>query len=262
MKLYRIKAVILRHLLLSVRVFGNVINLFYWPFINILIWGFNSIWNQNAQQQFSEVTFTLLVALTLWQVLFRINMEVCMNLYDEILSNDFTSLFSTPLKLYEWMIAVIVLGFIKSFITLLFVSGCIWILYSVNVLSLGLQLIPFIILITITGWSVGFLTASGLVYWGKSVHELVWVVVWAFVPISGIFYSIKVLPIWAQNIAWFIPQSHIFETIRNVIASGELHLLPLLNCLMISTFYFALSLLFFKFSFERSRVQGLSRLER
>lgn len=262
MKLYRIQAIILRHLLLTFRVFGNLISLLYWPLINILIWGFNSVWNQNTQQQSPEVTLSLLVALTLWQILFRINLEVGMNLFDEITSHDFTSLFSTPLKLYEWMVALIALGFLKSFITLLFCSTCIWILYAINILSLGLQLVPFIGLIIITGWAVGFLTASGIVYWGKTVHEFIWVVVWAFVPLSGIFYSIRVLPLWVQKIAWCIPQSHIFEALRVFLFTGRLPVWSLALSFIISIFYLVFSLLFFKFIFEKSRVQGLSRLEK
>jgi ABC-2 type transport system permease protein len=219
-----------RHLLLSFRVFGNIINLFYWPLINILLWGFNSIWNENFQQQPLHLTLALLTALTLWQVLFRVNMEICFSLFDELQSHDFTSLFSTPLKLCEWIIAVIGLGLLKSIITLLFAFICILLLYSVNVLTIGWYLIPFLGLITITGWAVGFLTASGIVYWGKSVYELVWVCVWVFVPFSGIFYSITVLPKWAQFIAYCIPQSYLFESLRIFILQDKLPVYTLLFC--------------------------------
>jgi ABC-2 type transport system permease protein len=261
MKLYRIQAVMLRHLLLSFRVFGNVINLFYWPLLNIILWGFNSIWNQSVQQQPFQLTLALLTTLTLWQVLFRINMEICINLFDEIQSHDFSSLFSTPLKLYEWMIAVIGLGLIKSVITLFFAFICILILYGINVLAVGWYLVPFLGLTTLTGWSVGFLTASCIVYWGKSVYELVWVCVWVFVPFSGIFYSIKVLPSWGQLIAAVIPHSYLFESLRTFILSGELPVQPLIICLLLSVIYLVLSLIFFKIVFEKSRKKGLSRLE-
>lgn len=261
MKLYRIQAVMLRHLLLSFRVFGNVINLFYWPLLNILIWGFNSVWNQSIQQQPFKLTLALLTALTLWQVLFRFNMEICINLFDEIQSHDFSSLFSTPLKLYEWMIAVIGLGLLKSMITLLFAFLCILFLYSINVFTVGWYLAPFLVLITLTGWSVGFLTASGIVYWGKSVYELVWVCVWAFVPFSGIFYSVKVLPQWAQFVAAVIPQSYLFESLRTFILQGTLPRQPLMICAVLSVSYLVLSLIFFKVIFEKSRKNGLSRLE-
>lgn len=261
MKLYRIQAVMLRHLLLSFRVFGNIINLFYWPLLNILLWGFNSIWNANFQQQSFHLTLILLTALTLWQVLFRLNMEVCLNLFDELQSHDFSSLFSTPLKLYEWMIAVMGLGLIKSVITLLFAYITILLLYKVNVLTIGWYLVPFLFLIALTGWAVGFLSASGIVYWGKTVNELVWVGVWAFVPFSGIFYSITVLPTWARLIAYCIPQSYLFESLRTFISDGTLPLHSLFICLILSISYLVLSLVFFKISFEKSRNNGLSRLE-
>lgn len=261
MKLYRIHAVLLRHLLLSFRVFGNVINLFYWPLLNILLWGFNSIWNQQTQEQSITVTLSLLTALMLWQLLFRLNMEISLNLNDEIQSHDFSSLFSTPLTFGEWCVAVIALGLLKSVITFFFASITIFLLYSINVLTVGWYLIPFLFLITFTGWAVGFLTACGIVYWGKSVHELVWVCVWAFVPFSGIFYSVKVLPYWAQYIAAVIPQSYLFETLRIFILHNQLPKQPLLICLVLSILYLCGSVLFFKYSFEQSKSKGLSRLE-
>lgn len=260
MRLYRIQAILLRHLLLTFRVFGNVINLMYWPLLNIILWGFNSVWSHTTQQS-SHSTLTLLTALMLWQVLFRANMEICMSLWDELMSYDFTNLFSTPLKLYEWMVAVIILGFLKSIFTLFFATGCIWVLYGINVLTTGWYLLPFIFLVIITGWSAGFLTATGIVYWGKSVHELIWVVVWMFVPLSGIFYSIKVLPSWVQYIAWCIPQSHIFESLRGFMMTGVFSLHSFFVSLGLSLLYFALALLLFKKVFEKSRSKGFARLE-
>ncbi len=261
MKLYRVQAVMLRHLLLSFRVFGNVINLFYWPLLNILLWGFNSVWNEQTQHQPAEVTLALLTALMLWQILFRLNMEICINLFDEIQSHDFSSLFSTPLTLAEWSMAVVGLGFLKSIITFIFANLMIFILYSVNILTLGWYLVPFLGLIALTGWAVGFLTACGIVYWGKSVHELVWVCVWAFVPFSGIFYSVTVLPKWAQYIAALIPQSYLFEALRTFILHNALPLQPLLISFLLSILYLCGSLVFFNYSFEKSKSKGLSRLE-
>jgi ABC-2 type transport system permease protein len=261
MKLYRIQAVMLRHLLLTFRVFSNIINLIYWPFINIILWGFNSIWNESFQQQSTNVTLALLAALMLWQLLFRLNMEICYNLLDELQSYDFSSLFSTPLTLAEWMISVICLGLLKSIFTFIFAVLCILFLYGINVLTIGFALIPFIALIILTGWSVGFLSAAGIVYWGKSVHELVWVCVWAFVPFSGIFYSINVLPKWAQYIAYCIPQSYLFESLRTYIIDGVWDVRSLATCIELAVFYLLITLVLFKVVFEKSRRNGLSRLE-
>ena len=261
MKLYRIKAVMLRHLLLTFRVFQRLIDLMFWPFLNIVIWGFNSVWNEQFQNQSPQLTLALVTSLVIWQILFRTNMEICFSLLDELRSHNFTALFSTPLQLNEWMMSVIGIGLLKSIFTFIFGMSCIWFLYGINVVSLGWMLAPFVALIILTGWIVGFLTASGIVFWGLSVQELVWVVAWIFVPFSGIFYSVKVLPQWAQYFSMIIPQSYIFEGLRSYILQGAIPYRNLTIAAGLTIFYVVFILIFFKFIFEQSRKNGLARLE-
>jgi ABC-2 type transport system permease protein len=218
MKLYRVHAIMLRHLMLTFRVLHRTIDIVYWPLLNIILWGCNSLWHQQSESP--KVTFMLLTALLLWQILFRANMEVCYSLLDELRSNNFCNVFSTPLTLPEWMLAVIGIGFLKSFFTFAFGAFCIWVLYALQIISLGWHLIPFLLLIIVVGWSVGFLTASCIISWGQHVEGLMWVVVWAFVPFSGIFFPISVLPTYAQRIAYCLPQPYLFDGIRAYIETG------------------------------------------
>lgn len=251
----------LRHLLLTFRVFQRLIDLMFWPFLNIVIWGFNSVWNEQFQNQSHMLTLALVTSLIIWQILFRTNMEICFSLLDELRSHNFSALFSTPLQLNEWMISVIGIGLLKSIFTFVFGMSCIWFLYGINILNLGWMLAPFVALIIATGWIVGFLTASGIVYWGLHVQELVWVVAWVFVPFSGIFYSVKVLPLWAQYFSKIIPQSYIFEGLRIYILQGTVSYKHLTMATLLTILYLIFVLVFFKLVFEKSRKNGLARLE-
>lgn len=260
MTFYRIQAVILRHLLLTFRVLHRTIDILYWPLLNIILWGCNSLWHQ--QHEPPLITFMMLTALLLWQILFRANMEVCYSLIDELRSHNFCNIFATPLTLGEWMMAVISIGVLKATFTFLFGTTCIWILYSLNIISLGWSFIPFLALIIITGWSVGFLTASCIITWGQNVEGLMWVVVWAFVPLSGIFFPISILPSFVQKIAYCLPQPYLFDGIRYFIKNNTMPVDMLLKGLLLSLFYFVVSLYFFKNRFEKSKQRGLARLER
>lgn len=251
----------LRHLLLTFRVFQRIIDLLFWPFINIVIWGFNSVWNEQFQNQPPKLTLALVASLIIWQILFRTNMEICFSLLDELRSHNFSALFSTPLQLNEWMIAVMGIGLLKSIFTFCFGMSCIWFLYDINVLNLGWMIAPFVALIILTGWTVGFLTASAIVYWGLSVQEMAWVVAWVFVPFSGIFYSVKILPVWAQYFSMMIPQSYIFEALRIFVLNEIIPYKSLTIATCLTIFYLTIILIFFKLVFEKSRKDGLSRLE-
>jgi ABC-2 type transport system permease protein len=260
MEIYRINAMILRHLLLTFRVFQRFTDIMYWPLLNIILWGCNSLWHQ--QNESPLITFMLLTALLFWQILFRANMEVCYSLLDELRSNNFCNVFSTPLTLYEWMTAVVFIGLLKSIFTLFFGVFCIWFLYSLNILSIGWELVPFLALIILVGWSIGFLTASCIVMCGQNVEGLMWVGVWAFVPLSGIFFPLSVLPQWLQSLAYCLPQPYLFEGIRAFIMTGLMPTSLLIKGFLLSILYFVLSLYFFKRCFEQSKDLGLARLER
>ncbi len=260
MEFYRIWAIILRHLLITFRAVHRTIDILYWPLLNIVLWGCNSLWHE--QNESPLITFMLLTALLFWQILFRANMEVCASLLEELKSNNFCNIFSTPITLGEWMVAVIFIGFLKSIFTFIFGTTCIWLLYSLNILSIGWSLIPFVALITICGWSVGYLTASCIITWGQQVEGLMWVIVWAFVPLSGIFFPVSILPSWLQAIAYCLPQPYLFEGIRSLISTGFMPTALLLKGLILSLLYFMISLYFFKNLFEKSKDVGLARLDR
>jgi ABC-2 type transport system permease protein len=262
MKLYRIKAIALRYMMLTLRDFHRFIDLIYWPVLDIIIWGFTARWIQTNQAHPLQVSFILLTALIFWQVLFRAQIEVSFSFLDELWSHNLVNLFSTPLKLSEWIIAVMAVGIAKSIFTFFFGTTIVWLLYSLSILKIGLPLLYFFGLIIMSGWAIGFLTTAAIAYWGQKIQTLVWVMTWLFAPFSGVFYPISVLPQWAQLFSRLIPMSYLFESIRELIITGIVPKNMLLICFGLNIFYLALGIMFFKVAFEKSKIYGLARLER
>lgn len=262
MKLYRVKAIALRHLMLTFRDFHRFIDLIYWPILDIVIWGFTARWIQCNSDQNQQISYILLTALVFWQVLFRAQIEVSFGFLDELWSHNLVNLFSTPVKISEWIIAVMAVGLLKSIFTFILGVGTIFILYHLAVLKTGLILVPLLLLMVISGWIIGFLTTAAIAYWGQKVQTLVWVLAWFFAPFSGVFYPISVLPHWAQLIAATIPMSYFFEGMRITISTGIVPKTMMLMCCLLNFIYLALAILLFKFAFEKSKIYGLARLER
>ena len=141
MKIYRIKAVILRHIILTFRDFHRFIDLIYWPLLEIVIWGFTARWVQSSQEgQSSQISLALLTALIFWQVILRAQFEISLGFLDELWSHNLINLFSTPIKLSEWIIAVTIVGVVKCLFTFVFGAFVIWLLYSLIII-----LPPFIL---------------------------------------------------------------------------------------------------------------------
>jgi ABC-2 type transport system permease protein len=108
---------------------------------------------------------------------------------------------------------------------------------------------------------MGF-TASGLIiYYGRRLQGLAWMLGIALAPFSAVFYPVSVLPHWAQGVAAALPMTYVFEGMRQIIGGGSLPRSALLLSFGLNLLYLVLSILFFGGMYERSRAKGLARLE-
>lgn len=260
MEFYRVWAITLRHLRHILHDFSRLTVIFYWPFEEIILWGYSGVWIQNDQGGMSHLGLSLLIGAVLWQITVRANYDISLNLLEEISSYNVSNLFSTPLELSEWVLAAILLACITLGIMILFLSAVVWFLYSFSLISLGLGLIPIIFCLFLSGLSIGFFAASLLVYWGVRIEALVYMIGWVFAPFSGIYYSLEVLPHWAQLVARCLPMCYVFDALRTVIETGIVPTATLLVSLQLNILYFFAALFLFKVMFERSRNEGLARL--
>ena len=260
MQFHRISAVFWRYLSSSTFEFLRLVDIFYWPIFDIVLWGFTGLWLQNVGSA-TNVPLILLTGLVFWQVVMRAHMEVSMSFLEELWSQNLINLFATPLSISEWLAAVILLSFVKSLFALFFGALVVWLLYGIFIFSSGLLLIPFFVLLLISGWSLGLIGISILVSAGQRAQSLVWIVCWVLAPFSGVFYPVAVLPVWAQNVAYALPTTYLFEGMRLFITTGSMPVEYWYTSSILAAAYFLLSLLLFLYLFRKSKIQGLARLQ-
>src|SRR5205085_2626803 len=102
MSLGRIVGMILRHLYLFPRTLERWSESIYWPVLDILIWGLTSRWIDSSRGDVPDIALVLLTAVVYWQVVWRANYEISVNLVEEFWSQNLVNLFSTPLNVWEW----------------------------------------------------------------------------------------------------------------------------------------------------------------
>lgn len=261
MKWHRINAVIVRHLYAYQRNFDRLTDSFYWPLMDILIWGLTSSWIQQSQSGVSNVVTILLTGLVFWQIVWRGNYEISVNLLEEFWNQNLVNLFSTPLTISEWLVAVIILSVIKMCITIAVCIIAIYFLYATNIFTLGWYLLPFVVSLLMSGWIMGFLGSSVIIYWGQKVQTIAWTMGFLFAPFSAVYYPLSQLPTWVQHVSVFLPTTYIFEGMRAVIATGNLDTIVLIKSFALNSIYLFAAILLFRMMFEKSRNKGLSRLE-
>lgn len=262
MKFYRIKALVERSFLITFRGLDPLIDFFYWPFYDILVWGFTAQWlKENQAAHFANSSLALLAALVLWQASYRANLDVSYNFLAELWARNIVNLFASPLKISEWIAAALIVGLINTVIAVSFGVFAVWLLYGIAIPTVGWILIPCFISLVLSGWATGFFTAACLAYWGQSAQKLVWVMSWFFVPFSAVFYPLEVLPTWAKVIARLLPMTYIFEGVRSYVNTHQVPVTYLLISFALNAVYYTLAIITFKAAFRKSRVKGLARLE-
>lgn len=254
----RVIAMVRRHLLLTFRTFDKFANVIYWPFINIVIWGLTSVGAKSGVISIS--TAKLLIAVSLWQIVLRVTIETARGVLEELLNKNFVNLFATPLTIYEWISAIMILGCINLFLIVTACTFFTYLLFGLNIFMLGFQLIPIIVSLLITGWGVGFLMASMFVRWGMRVNDFLFVIVWGIAPFSAIYASVDILPLWAQKIAYSLPLMYVFESMRTGVSTGTINGNYLLVSFALNLLYFSAIMSIFLYAFTASRARGLGRL--
>ena len=257
MRLHRITALLYRHMCLYKRSFPRVLEIIYWPFVDLVIWGFITIYLAQFKEALPNFVLFFLGALILWDVLFRAQQGITISFLEEIWSRNLMNLFASPLTPGEFLAATMALSVGK-----VLVVSCVTVLaafafYSFNVFVLGLSLIPFVLNLIIVGWCIGVLTTGLIMRYGQEVEVLAWGLVFLFQPISCVFYPMSVLPGWLQAIAMLNPAAHVFEGMRAVIATGVFPTSELAWAVGLNAVYLAALIAWFHLMFAACKEKGL-----
>ena len=261
MKWYRILAVMRRHILQMKKDLAKIFDMLYWPLVDIIVWGYTSMWLQKTGAPSFNVGLVLVSALSLWGVTWRSSLDISLSFIEEVWSRNIVNLFSSPLTIKEWITAVMILGFTRSLGVFLYTVFIVWLFYGWNVLSLGIVLIPFFILLMISGWAIGFFVAAFLVYSGRRFQSFIWSIGWLFSILGAVFYPVQVLPPWLQAISYALPISYVFESMRTYIQTGTIAYTYLGIAAVLNVVYISGALVFFKYMFNKSKQYGLALLE-
>lgn len=220
--LQRIQALVLRHLRLLFSSWARLVEIVYWPTMQMLLWGFITLFLTERTDWLAQAAGTLLSGLLLWEVLYRSQLGVNLALLEEIWARNLATLFVSPLRPWEMIAAMLTVAGIRVAIGTGAAAALAWPLYHYDIFALGWPLLPFLAALMIMGWSIGLMVASLLLRVGLGAEGLAWAAIFVLQPISGIYYPIEVLPGWLQLVAWVLPSAHIFEGMRQVLIDGTI----------------------------------------
>ncbi|OGK15087.1 hypothetical protein A2774_01395 [Candidatus Roizmanbacteria bacterium RIFCSPHIGHO2_01_FULL_39_12c] len=260
MKNHRIYGMILRYMYYFKHSFDRISDTFYWPTLDLVMWGLTSVYAKSFMPQGSQIILVILSGIIFWIIIWRGQYEITVNLLEELWNRNLVNIFSSPLKFSEWVVSFIIVGVIKAIISFTFAVFMAFLLYKIKVFELGFYVIPFIISLLLTGWCVGFFVAGIILRFGSKLQTLAWSFVWVLGPFSAIYYPVSLLPEWAQIVSSALPTSYIFEGLREVIYSGRLDYSKLMMSFALNSVYLIFSLAFLKASFAKVLEKGLVKV--
>ena len=256
--LTRINGLVLRYLYLYRRSFARAGEIFFWPIMDLLVWGFVSTYiNQE-----NNVALFLLGSVIFWDVLYRSQQAITLSISEDIWVKNILNVFVSPVSIFELMVATCIMGIIKAVITAVVLGSLAFLLYAFNIVSIGILLLPFLISLLLFGWALGMVTMALILRFGKSAEALVWGIPFLIQPFSAVFYPVEVLPNWLQIVAYTMPSTYVFEGMREVLSNGEwLNLKILMIAFLLNILYLVAGAIFFGWMFSQVREKGyLTRL--
>jgi ABC-2 type transport system permease protein len=254
----RVVAVVLRDFYVMRRSVMRLLEIVYWPTVELLIWGYLSVFLQ--ARRVPAVVAVLLGGVLLWQVLFRSQTEVSIAFLEDIWSRNLLNVFVAPLTAGEYLTGIIAFGALKLVANVLLMAGLALGLYGFGVTRLGPALLPFMALLLLFGWSLAIITIGVILRFGQGAEIVAWALAFAFQPFSAVFYPVSVLPPLMRAVAYAVPSSYVFEGMRGVLAGHGLHWSTLGAAAGLDLLYVVGSLWFFARMLRRVRASGgLSR---
>jgi ABC-2 type transport system permease protein len=254
---HRIAALVTRHLMLYKRSPQRIMEIVYWPMLDLLLWGFITVYLARFREGLPAFVTFFLGALILWDVLFRAQQGVCITYLEEVWSRNLLNLFASPLTSGEFIAATLTVSLMKviaaSAVTILLALA----FYSFNLFMIGVALVPFMINLVAMGWAVGIFTTAIILRYGQEAEVLAWGLAFLFQPFSAVFYPVSVLPPWLQAVTFWVPAAHVFEGMRAVVNQGVFPVRELLWATGLNTLLLLAAVLFFQWMFAVVKDKGL-----
>jgi len=218
----RVRALVLRYVLLIGRDPSRVVDLVVWPFIDITIWGFLTMYVNQSGTALPNALAIFMGAAILWNVFLRASQDVSVSFLDDLWAHSLVTLFASPLTFAEFATALTLVGLVKVVLSLTLMSLVAWLLYAFNIFTLGWALLPFAANLILFGWALGMVALAIVLRFGGRWAILAWSIPFTMMPLCAVFYPESVLPPTVRAVARAIPATHVFEGMRGVVIDGHL----------------------------------------
>jgi ABC-2 type transport system permease protein len=232
---------VLRYLYLLRSSWPRVLELVYWPAVQLLVWGFLQTYITQNAGFFARAGGVFIGAVMMWDILFRGQLGFSISFLEEMWSRNLGNLMISPLRPFEFVCALMIMSIVRLAIGMVPVSLMAIAFFGFNVYGLGLALAAFFMNLILTSWAVGIVVSGVVLRNGMGAESLAWTVMFLIMPVICVYYPVSVLPTWLQAIAWALPPTYVFEGMRALILDGVFRADLMLEAFVLNGLYFVVA---------------------
>ncbi|MDX9741088.1 MAG: ABC transporter permease [Gammaproteobacteria bacterium] len=253
----RIYAMLLRYVYLMRSSWPRVLEMVYWPTMQMILWAFTNQFLAEHSEWVAQAAGIFIGAILLWDVLFRSQLGVSVVFFEEMYSRNLGHLFVSPLRPWELVAALLSISLLRTLIGVGTAALLALLLYHYSIFALGLALVAFFFCLAVMGWAIGLMVVAMVLRYGLGAESLAWAIIFAIMPLCGVFYPIEVLPHWLQPVALALPASHVFEGLRAIVVEGVFRTDLLWRAVALDGAYLIIGVTVFLLAFRAARRRNL-----
>ena len=252
----RVAAMVWRYWYLLRSSWPRILDLIYWPAVQMLMWGFLQLYVSQNSGFFAQASGVFIGAVLLWDILFRGQLGFSISFLEEMWSRNLGNIMISPLRPVEFIAALMVMSIVRLAIGMVPVSLLAIAFFDFNLWSLGLALAAFFANLILTSWAIGIFVAGLLLRNGMGAEGLAWTIMFLFLPLTCVYYPVSVLPEILQYVAWSLPPTYVFEGMRALLIDHVFRADLMLESLAFNVLLFAVASLAFLKLLQSARAQG------
>jgi ABC-2 type transport system permease protein len=252
----RVAAMVLRYWYLLRSSWPRMLELIYWPAVQMLMWGFLQLYISENSGFFARAAGIFIGAVLLWDILFRGQLGFSISFLEEMWARNLGNLMMSPLRVIEFVMALMIMSVVRLAIGMVPVSLLAIAFFGFNLYGLGLALAVFFLNLILTSWAVGIVVSGLVLRNGMGAESMAWTIMFLLLPLTCVYYPVSVLPTWLQYVAWLLPPTYVFEGMRALLIDHVFRADLMLQAFVLNTILFAVAIVAFLKLLQGARRAG------
>jgi ABC-2 type transport system permease protein len=252
----RVAAMVLRYWYLLRSSWPRLLELVYWPAVQMLMWGFLQLYVSENAGFFAKAGGTFIGAVLLWDILFRGQLGFSISFLEEMWARNMGNLMMSPLRPGEFICALMIMSIVRLAIGMVPVSLLAIMFFDFNLYAFGIALAVFFMNLILTSWAVGIFVSGIVLRNGMGAESLAWTIMFLLLPLACVYYPVAILPDWLQALAWLLPPTYVFEGMRALLIDQTFRADLMIWAFGLNAIYFVTAIVAFLALLRSARTVG------